>query len=149
MEGSQKIPAKYTCDGGNISLPLVWSAVPPATKEIVLILFNVKLINPYPGQSTVEARLTDEWGVAGLKPTQRELPAGQLPPGVTLGRWPEGQRKYSVCPPRGKAQNYVFLLYALGSKLSLQPDFTDATLLEQARRSELARGELVTSYQRT
>src|ERR1051325_11959493 len=31
------IPRKYTCDGENVSPPLHWSRVPPATKSLALI----------------------------------------------------------------------------------------------------------------
>src|SRR5947207_2174390 len=31
------IPAKYTCDGANISPPLKWTGVPPGTKSLALI----------------------------------------------------------------------------------------------------------------
>ena len=32
------IPAAYTCDGRNVSPPLVWSGVPAGTKGLVLIV---------------------------------------------------------------------------------------------------------------
>jgi phosphatidylethanolamine-binding protein (PEBP) family uncharacterized protein len=32
------IPARYTCEGEDISPPLVWSAPPPATKSLALIV---------------------------------------------------------------------------------------------------------------
>ena len=32
------IPKKYTCDGGDVSPPLSWSAVPPGAKSLALIV---------------------------------------------------------------------------------------------------------------
>ena len=33
-----EIPARYTCDGANVSPPLAWSGVPERTRSLVLIV---------------------------------------------------------------------------------------------------------------
>jgi phosphatidylethanolamine-binding protein (PEBP) family uncharacterized protein len=148
MAGSRAIPIKYTCDGKDVSLPLRWSNVPPATEELALFLFDIEVAGPLAGRRTIATQLTAQWAVVGLKPTLHELPAGRLPPGTVLGRNGSGRQSYSVCPAKGKVENYLFLIYALPSKAALQPGFTDATLFEQASHAALAQGRLFASYKR-
>jgi phosphatidylethanolamine-binding protein (PEBP) family uncharacterized protein len=148
MERSRAIPIKYTCDGQNVSLPLIWSGVPSATRELALFLFSLELTNPRAGQRTVSTRLIAQWAVAGLQPTSHELRAGALPPGAVRGRNESGRRSYSVCPAKGTVENYLFLIYALPTKLSHPHSFTDAELFEQAEHTGLAHGRLFASYKR-
>jgi Raf kinase inhibitor-like YbhB/YbcL family protein len=37
FQAGQAIPAKYTCEGADISPPLEWSGVPAAAKSLALI----------------------------------------------------------------------------------------------------------------
>ncbi|NTV46393.1 MAG: YbhB/YbcL family Raf kinase inhibitor-like protein [Chlorobiales bacterium] len=38
FQNGGEIPATYTCEGSNISPPLVWSGVPEGAKSLVLIV---------------------------------------------------------------------------------------------------------------
>jgi hypothetical protein len=148
MARSRAIPIKYTCDGKNISFPLRWSNVPPAAEELALFLIGIEVIGARTSQGSLPVQLRPEWGVVGLKPTLHGLPAGTLPSGTVLGRNARDRQSYSVCPAKGRAENYLFIIYALPSKAAAQPGFTDATLFEQAQHAALARGQLIVSYKR-
>jgi phosphatidylethanolamine-binding protein (PEBP) family uncharacterized protein len=133
------IPARYTCDGANVSLPITWSHVPPNTAEIDLFLFNL---------APVHGQLYANWAVAGLSPKLRGLAAGQLPPGAILGRSSSGQTGYSVCPAKGPSVRYAFLLYALPRKIPVKPGFNAEALRKKALHMAESAGLLGASYKR-
>lgn len=131
------IARQYTCAGANSSPPLRWSGVPAGTKEMVL--FAMSLV-------PVSNKLFFDWAVAGLNPGSGGIPASQLPPGAIVGRNSYGQTAYSICPPGGKRESYVFAVYALPQHLSIAPGFDPATVREQAKQVARHAGLLVGSY---
>jgi phosphatidylethanolamine-binding protein (PEBP) family uncharacterized protein len=133
------ISAHYTCDGPNVSPPISWSHVPPNTAEIDLFLFNV---------APVHGKLFANWAVAGISPKLRGLSAGQLPAGAILGRNSRGQRAYSLCPAKGPAVRYAFLLYALPKKIPASTGFNAEELREKALHAAASAGLLGLSYKR-
>jgi phosphatidylethanolamine-binding protein (PEBP) family uncharacterized protein len=133
------ISAHYTCDGANISPPISWSHVPSNTAEIDLFLFNL---------APVHGKLFANWAVAGLSPKLRGLSAGQLPAGAILGRNSHGQVAYSLCPAKGPAVRYAFLLYALPRKIPVSTGFDAEKLREKALHEAESAGLLGLSYKR-
>jgi phosphatidylethanolamine-binding protein (PEBP) family uncharacterized protein len=133
------IPARYTCDGANVSLPITWGHLPPNTAEIVLFLFNL---------APIHGKLFASWAVSGLSPKLRGLSAGQLPAGAIVGRNGHGQTAYSVCPAKGASVRYAFLLYALPKKIPVKPGFDPEALREKALHVAESAGLLGASYQR-
>src|SRR3989442_13646168 len=80
---SGHIPAKYTCDGSDLSPPLRWTDPPLNTKGFALIVDD----HDASGGATVHWLL---YGVAG---SLRELPEGappRDPPGTTGPQGPNG-----------------------------------------------------------
>jgi hypothetical protein len=133
------LPARYTCDGGNVSPPLHWGNIPTDTKELALFLVNMRPVN---------GKLFANWGVLGLKPTESGLAAGSLPAEAITGRNSLGQINYSVCPAKGKEENYIFVIYSLPSQLSAQPGFNAVALREAAFHAAKSEGLLSVSYTR-
>jgi phosphatidylethanolamine-binding protein (PEBP) family uncharacterized protein len=88
------------------------------------------------------------WGVAGIKPTTRSIPAGQLPAGAIVGRNEFGQDRYSVCPAHGTTAEYIVVLDALPRKLPVQPGFATEAVLSRAVHSANHEGELNLTYHR-
>jgi phosphatidylethanolamine-binding protein (PEBP) family uncharacterized protein len=133
------ISAHYTCDGANVSPPVSWSHVPPNTQEIDLFLFNL---------APVHGKLFANWAVAGLSPKLHGLSAGQLPAGAVLGRNSHGQVAYSLCPAKGPAVRYAFLMYALPKKIPVSTGFDAEKLREKALHAAESAGLLGLSYKR-
>lgn len=133
------ISAHYTCDGANISPPISWSHVPPNTQEIDLFLFNLAPVN---------GKLFANWAVAGISPKLHGLAAGQLPAGAVVGRNSRGQVAYSLCPAKGPAVRYAFLMYALPKKIPVQTGFVAEKLRETALHQAESAGLLGLSYKR-
>jgi phosphatidylethanolamine-binding protein (PEBP) family uncharacterized protein len=137
------IPARYTCDGADTSLPLRWSGVPRATKEILLMMFSIAPV----GQERVTE--TPQWVVAGLAPNVHELAAGTLPAGALVGRDPLGQSRYSVCPAKGARGSYLLVVFASPQKLEHHAGFADTSAWARLSQIRPPYGDLFVNYSRT
>lgn len=143
----EPMPAAHTCDGTGLSPPLAWSALPPATKSLALIVDDPDAKSPGGrGEPFVH------WVLYNIPSSTAGLPlgagGGDLPPGATEGRNHGGQIGYfPPCPPRGR-HRYIFRLYALDSLLP-ERDAITARELESAMSGRvLATTELIAVYGR-
>jgi len=137
------IPARYTCDGENISPPLRWGDLPAGTRALVLICDDPDA----PGKTWVH------WVLYDLPPDVQELPEG-IPPkealenGAKQGRNDFRKLGYGEpCPPGG-THRYFFKLYALDKPLGLAPGATKAKVLAAMEGHVLGRGQLIGKYSR-
>ena len=143
FEDGGVIPAKYTCDGEDISPPLQWDAVPEGTKSIALICDDPDA----PIGTFVH------WVLFNLPTDTKELAEG-IPKGTTL---PNGARQGTSdfgrigyggpCPPSG-THRYFFRIYALDTQLDLAPGARKPDLLNAMQGHILAQGQLMGKYKR-
>jgi Raf kinase inhibitor-like YbhB/YbcL family protein len=140
----QPIPAKYTCDGHNVSPPVQWTGVPPEAKSLVFIGDDPDA----PGGTWVH------WVLYGLAATVSTLPE-DLPKsqyvlqGARQGLNDFGHLGYGgPCPPRGKPHRYFFKLYALDADLEFLPGATKEKVVRALPPHLLAEGSLMGTYQR-
>lgn len=138
------IPAKYTCDGEDISPPLRWSALPRQTRSIVVTCSDPDA----PGGLFVH------WLLYGLSPALSEL-VENVPKtesvfnGGMHGINGFGKAGYGgPCPPPGAAHHYFFQIYAVDCDLQLKPRATRDELLERMRGHILGEGKLMGTYHR-
>jgi len=117
-----QLPVTYTCGGKNVPPSLEWSGVPAGTSELVLFVLGLEPVN--------EA-LFFNWAVAGIDPGLEGIEAGKLPKGAVTGQNSFGKNGYSVCPPKGKPETFIFALYALPQPLSPGRGFDPAVLRQQ------------------
>jgi Raf kinase inhibitor-like YbhB/YbcL family protein len=95
------IPPRYTCDGDDISPPLRWSGIPRASHALDLVMRD----RDAPGGSFIH------WQLTGIPASIDALAAGQVPPGVKVGRNDFHRVGYGgPCPPAGPAHHYVITL---------------------------------------
>jgi len=142
-----EIPARYTCEGEDLSPPLAWSEAPEGTKSLVLIVDDPDAPDPKAPQTTWV-----HWVLYDIPPSAGgldEAVAGEaLPPGTREGRNDWGRIGYGgPCPPIGR-HRYFHKLYALALVL---PDLGAATKAELEAAMEghvLARAELVGTYEK-
>ncbi len=121
------IPARYTCDGADTSLPVRWSKIPPGTAELAMFLLDLQ---------PVHGKLFFDWAVAGLSPTAGGVPAGALPAGAVVARNSFGRVDYSICPPKGTVEGHFILrLLALPHALPAKPGFDAEAFYQEAERS--------------
>jgi Raf kinase inhibitor-like YbhB/YbcL family protein len=98
------IPAQFTCQGQDVSPPLRWSGVPPAGREIEIVMRDPDA----PGGNFIHWRLT------GIPASTHALSAGEIPLGARAGRNGFGTVGYrGPCPPAGPAHHYVITVTAL------------------------------------
>lgn len=139
-EGSTT-PARYTCDGVNISPALQISGVPEKTQSLVLFMED----------PDIQKGTWVHWLVFNIPPTTRNIPEGKEPPG-RAGKNSWGEIGYGgPCPPRsadGLGHRYFFRLYALSKVLALPQGSTKAQLTKAMKRFVLAEAELMSRYER-
>ncbi len=141
------IPAKFTCEGNDVSPALAWSGAPAGTKAFALIVDDPDAPDPAAPKMTWV-----HWILYDLPPGTASLPeavaAKDLPTG-TLEGMNDGKRTGygGPCPPIGR-HRYFFKLYALDAVL---PDLGRPTKvkLEAAMKGHvLAEAQLVGTYQK-
>ena len=100
-----RIPARYTCDGADVSLPLHWTGVPSQATSLTLTIDDINA----PGGNFIH------WQMTGIPASVGGLSAGHVPPGVTQGVNGFGTSGYrGRCPPRGDPpHHYMIKLIAL------------------------------------
>ncbi len=141
------IPARFTCDGRDISPPLAWSGAPAGTRSFVLILEDPDAPNPAAPQMT-----WIHWLLYDIPASVHALPEGgstHLPAGTRARTNSWKRTAYGgPCPPIGR-HRYFHLLYALDVVL---PDLhaPGKARLEIAMRGHvLAEAQLIGTYRRT
>ena len=138
FKDGETIPAKYTCDGANVSPPLAWSGVPGGTQSLAVIADDPDA----PVGTWVH------WVLYDLPAGQTSLVEGVQ--GVAL----EGANDFrktgygGPCPPRGKPHRYFFKLYALDALANLKPTASKADLEKAMQGHILAQGQLMGRYGR-
>ncbi|MDH5736252.1 MAG: YbhB/YbcL family Raf kinase inhibitor-like protein, partial [Gammaproteobacteria bacterium] len=116
FNNNEVMPSKYTCEGEDISPPLIWDDVPEATKSLVLIMDDPDAPDPdAPKMTWVHWVLYNiPVSATGLAENVSSL---ALPPGTEQGQndWRKTGYK-GPCPPIGR-HRYFHKLYALDTLL--------------------------------
>jgi Raf kinase inhibitor-like YbhB/YbcL family protein len=142
-----EIPARFTCEGEDVSPALAWSGLPAGTRSLALVVDDPDAPDPRAPKMTWV-----HWVLYDLPPG-----ADGLPEAVTPSTLPAGTREGindwkrtgwgGPCPPIGR-HRYFFKLYALDAEL---PDLgrpTKARLEEALQGHVLAQAELVGTYEK-
>lgn len=138
------LPRKYTADGDGISPPISWSAPPPGTRALVLLVEDLDSPSPKPLVHAIAV-------VEGRKPG---LPEGALSDGdfdgIKLGLNSFMRSGYTPAdPPRGHGPHrYVFELFALDRRpaATLRPGRTQ--IKRSMRGHVLGHGAMRAIYER-
>jgi Raf kinase inhibitor-like YbhB/YbcL family protein len=140
-----EIPARYTCEGEDLSPPLAWSGVPAGAKSLALVVDDPDAPDP-----KAPLRNWVHWVAYNFPPSASRLAEGvkELPAGARQGQNDWQRPGYGgPCPPIGR-HRYFHKLYALDTVL---PDLGGATKqkLETAMRGHiLAEAQLVGTYEK-
>ncbi len=141
------IPARYTCEGADVSPPLSWSGVPAGAKSLVLIVDDPDAPDP------AKPRMTwVHWVLYNIPATASGLPeavsADALPAGTLTGTTDFKKTSYGgPCPPIGR-HRYFHKLYALDTVLSGLKNPRKADVEKAMRGHVLAEAQLVGTYQK-
>jgi len=143
FENEGDIPAKYTCEGENISPPLAISEVSENAKSLALIVLDIDV--PKEFQEKLNIKDWDQWVVFNIDSNVTEIPEGQSP--GTHGNNTSGKPAYDpICPP--DKHRYVFKLYALDTELDLQEGASRADVEKAMEGHVLEEVELLGVYEK-
>ncbi|MBW1896375.1 MAG: YbhB/YbcL family Raf kinase inhibitor-like protein [Deltaproteobacteria bacterium] len=142
-----EIPARFTCDGEDISPALEWSGLPEGTKSVALIVDDPDAPDP-----AAPRMIWVHWVLYNIPPSAMGLAEGvkmqDLPAGTKEGLNDWKRTGYGgPCPPIGR-HRYFHKLYALDVVL---PDLGTPTKTELEKAVEghiLDQVELIGTYQR-
>ena len=135
IKNNEMIPAKYTCDGEDVSPPLSIENVPESAKSLALIVDDPDA----PGKTWVH------WVVYDI-PVMNEIEENEIPGKQGLNDF--SKKDYGgPCPPSG-THRYFFKLYALEAKMVAESGLDKRTVLEEIRKHVLAEGQLIGTYER-
>jgi Raf kinase inhibitor-like YbhB/YbcL family protein len=137
------IPAKYTCDGQNISPPLAWSGSPKETKSFALICDD----------PDAPAGTWVHWVIFDIPENVNSLPEKVSRQEEIAGLGKNGKNTSQhfgydgPCPPSG-IHRYYFKLYALDTMLNLNAGLSKEDLLKAIKGHILAEAQLMGRYKR-
>ena len=141
------IPSRYSCEGDDISPPLIWTGVPEAARSLVLIVDDPDAPDPKAPKMTWV-----HWVLYNIPPDVSELTEGislsQLPSGTAEGLNDWKRIGYGgPCPPIGR-HRYFHKLYALDSILEGMKSPTKGMVEAAMKGHVIAHTELVGTYQK-
>lgn len=141
-----KIPSIHTCEGDDVSPPLVFAGVPKGTKSLALVIDDPDAPDP-----KAPKRVWVHWVVLNLPPETERLEenasAAGLPKGAVQGVNDFRTKAYGgACPPIGR-HRYFHKLYALD--VTLPAKALSKVELEAAMEGHvLGKAELMGTYQK-
>lgn len=144
FEEGGDIPARYSCEGQDISPTLEWASVPESTRAFALIMDDPDA----PGGAFTH------WVLYNLPAEATRLEEGvpaaeEMENGARHGQNSFGSAHYGgPCPPAGPSHRYQFTLYALDAPTGLAAGASKQRLLDAMQGHILARGTLTGRYQR-
>lgn len=141
----QSIPAKYSCNGKNISPALTWNEPPAGTQSLALIVDDPDA----PVGTWVHWVLYNiPAATLSLQEDLRITGKNTDPNAIYIGKNSSGKIGYDgPCPPSG-THRYFFKLYALDTSIDLLPGATKEQVLKEMDGHILAQGELVGTFSR-
>jgi Raf kinase inhibitor-like YbhB/YbcL family protein len=142
--GGDAIPEKYTQNGDNVSPPINWVKGPQGTQSFVVLAEDSGVNRHDP---------IVHWVVYDIPSTVTNLPSsmptdGKLDNGAMQGKNIAGKVGYiGPKPPAGQTHPYHFEVFALNTRLNLDPANTDRTMVVNAMKGHvLAVGDLIGDY---
>ena len=128
FEEERRVPARYTCDGQDLSPPLSWSDAPPDTNSFALICSD----------PDAPMKTWYHWAIFDIPATVDHLDEG-VAKGARVDGWRQavtdfGRAGYGgPCPPKGHGEHhYRFHLLALRVPALAVPEKAHCRYIERA-----------------
>ncbi len=143
FESGGRIPRVHSCDGKDVSPPLVWTGMPERTASLALIV------------NDPDAPRGDwvHWVLFDMPAGRRDLPEhvpvkDTIPGGGTHGLNDFGNLGWGgPCPPSGM-HRYLFTIYALDAPLKLEARATRDDVVRAMQGHILGLAQLIGKYAR-
>lgn len=137
FEPEDDIPERYTCDGDDVSPPLVIDGVPPDTVSLVLIMDD----------PDAPAGTWDHWVAYDIPPTTTDIPEAVEALGTAGTNSWDDTGYGGPCPPSG-IHRYFFAAYAVDKTLGWEPGADKGAVLEAIHDHLLDEATLLGFYTR-
>lgn len=139
----ERIPSRHTCEGEDVSPPLVWTNAPEGTREFAIVCHDPDAPLIKPGCYGYV-----HWVLYDIPGSSSELAEGTSD--CTNGVTDFGDQRYGgpAPPPGHGTHRYFFWLFALKRELSLDPGLTMWQLLERIEPEVLGMNRLMGTYSR-
>jgi Raf kinase inhibitor-like YbhB/YbcL family protein len=142
---NQRIPDRFSRDGGNVSPPIEWRGAPPGTKSYALVVED-----PDAPKGTFR-----HWAVYDIPSAAEELTegagSGKSDTAMNMAVNDFGDRHYDgpQPPPGHGTHHYHFRLFALNvPELRIPGKASAREVLEAAQSHSLAQAEVIGTYAR-
>lgn len=138
------IPSQYTCDGSNVSPPLVWAGIPGDAQSLVLIMDD-----PDVPKNIRTDGMWDHWVLFNIPTSVTDLSENAKDfSGAIHGKNSSGKLGYTgPCPP-DRQHRYFFKIYALDTSLNLPEGATKAEVETACQGHILDQAVLMGIYDR-
>ena len=147
FDNGGEIPSRYTCEGEDVSPPLVWTGVPETARSLVLIIDDPDAPDP-----KAPKMIWVHWVLYNIPPDvsglQEGIMSAKLPPGTAEGLNDWKRTGYGgPCPPIGR-HRYFHKLYALDAVLEGMNTPTKAKVEAAMKGHVVAQTEIMGTYQK-
>ena len=147
FEHGGEIPARYTCSGDDVSVPLNWGGLPDGTRSLVLIVDDPDAPDP-----NAPKMVWVHWVLYNIPPDINSLAehttSSTLPPGASEGINDWRRPGYGgPCPPIGR-HRYFNKMYALDTVLEALSEPSKADVEAAMQGHILAKAELMGTFQK-
>jgi hypothetical protein len=132
---SGTLAQRYTCHGEKINPPLNWSAAPPGTKSLALIVDDSSApITPF-----------IYWLVFDINPGATDIQEDSLPTGARQAMNSADTSTYDAPCPGSARHSYRFTVYALNKTLALPNGAPLQSVWRAIAAATIGRGRIVVS----
>lgn len=146
--GGEELDDRYTQNGANMSPPLAWSKGPSGTRSYVVVAEDSGVSRHDP---------VFHWVMYNIPLTVTKLPENVTPNATLDSGAMEGAMQglnvrktagfLGPKPPAGQTHAYHFQVFALNTKLNLDPAKTDRDAVVEAMKGHvLAAGDIIANY---
>ena len=139
FQNGSEIPRKYGYKKDNINPPLSFKEIPNETKSLALIMDD-------PDAMGAVGKIWVHWIVWNIDPSNLEIKENSVPSDSVQGKTDFGEISYGGPAPPDKEHTYIFKLYALDEKLSLNEGSTKSQVEEAMKGHVLSEAKLEGKY---
>ncbi len=139
FQNGGEIPRKYGYKKDNVNPVLIINDVPADAKSLTLVMDD-------PDAMGAVGKVWVHWVVWNIDPSTSEIKENSKPPNSIQGKTDFGEIAYGGPAPPDKEHTYVFKLYALDDKLSLDEGSTKSQLEDAMKNHVIAESTLKGRY---
>jgi hypothetical protein len=139
FQNGGEIPRKYGYKKDNVNPALIINDVPADAKSLALVMDD-------PDAMGAVGKIWVHWVVWNIDPSTGQINENSIPSNSVQGKTDFGEIAYGGPAPPDKEHTYLFKLYALDDKLSLDEGSTKSQLEEAMKNHVVAESKLEGRY---